>query len=130
MNLFYDITNGFALLVTLVTMIFAFTWKARKGKWLLCTFLILSFIASFLFRILNLLLRWGPMDFSMMFVHSLNAIGVFLYQAANILLLCFVIVARKPSSSLPPIPVRSDFSRPSGNISSAGLNDMHKPSGA
>lgn len=117
MNLFYDIIGGFALLITLITMVFAFTWKPRKGKWLLCTFLMLSFIASFLFRILNTLLRFGPVDYSMMFVDSINAIGVFLYQAGNILLLCFVIIARKP---IPPIPPVVRTVREAGPVRQAG----------
>ena len=103
MDLFYVAIDSFTLLITLVTMIFAFTWKARRGKWLLCIFLILSFIASCLFQILNLLLRLGPVDYSMMFIHSLNGMGVFLHQVGNILLLCFVIVARKPKPPIPPV---------------------------
>ena len=116
MNLFYEIPSYVTLLITLVTMIFAFTWKARKGKWLLCTSLVLSFIALFHFRVLSLLIRGGGMDFSGVLFQCFNVLGIILHQAANILLLCFVIVARKPSPSMPPLPVVSDFSRPAGDV--------------
>lgn len=115
MNIFYAISNFFALLVTLIAMIFAFTWKTRKGKWLLCTSLILSLIAAFQFVALTLFLRWSPLDYSMTLFKCFNILGIILNQAANILLLCFVIVARKPTPTIPMVPIRSDFDTPAGD---------------
>ena len=126
MNIIFEISSYLMLLITLITMIFAFTWKARKGKWLLCVSLILSFFAAFHFRVLNLLIRGGGLDFSGALFQCFNFMGIILHQAANILLLCFVIVARKPSPSMPPLPIVSDFDKPAGDIHWAILNDFCK----
>ena len=116
MSIIHEIPSYITLLITLITMIIAFTWKAQKGKWLLCVSLILSFIAAFNFRVLSLFLRLGPLDYSMTLFACFNIVGIIFYQAANILLLCFVIVARKPSPQMPPLPVTSNFDRPAGDI--------------
>jgi len=76
-------------------MIVAFTWTPRRGKWLLCISLLASFIASVGFRVLDLLAERDLLNWRSATMQTVSIIGGLLYWTSNILLLCFVIVARK-----------------------------------
>jgi Protein of unknown function (DUF2569) len=118
MDIVYQIFSYIGLVIILVTAIVAFTWQARKGKSLLCIALLLSFLAAIVFRVWNTLIQLEVLEWSVGPSTVVNAIGMLLYHASAILLLLYVIVARKsPSESSvypPPVPEYSPMQSVAG----------------
>ncbi|MFH1615293.1 MAG: hypothetical protein ABIG61_09445 [Planctomycetota bacterium] len=79
-----------------VALCFAFTWHNRKGgKGFLCSFLLLTLLASVVFQITSLLRSNGIIEWSSSAWMALNLIVAIMYMVSNALLLAFVVVIRK-----------------------------------
>jgi len=86
-----------ACLITLVTMIIAFTWKPRAGKMLICMSLLLAFIGSSMGVVLTLLMASGVgvgRTISPQFINIYSYFSGILHITSVTLLLCFIIIAR------------------------------------
>ncbi len=95
MNYFYLISNFLVLFITIAAIIVAFGWKSQKGKALMCAYLLLTFILSIFSIVLNILI----LNEKYSILKVANITGSVLGIISSIILLCFVIVASKPSFS-------------------------------
>jgi uncharacterized membrane protein YgcG len=97
MQIVYQVSRYLGLLIVLATMIVAFTWHGRKGKLLLCLALLLSFLASLVWIFFNLLFDLD-IDYRFMRIReALNIMSLLLHHGSGVLLLFYVIVARRLS---------------------------------
>jgi hypothetical protein len=82
------------LAVNLATLIFALTWKPRRGKWLFCMALLLTFLNVLLWRVVDLL-NWMHVNLTRSTYEVFSVVNMALFQAEGVLLLAFVVVVRK-----------------------------------
>jgi len=96
MVLFYEIYRYSYLLITLVAVIIAFTWKAKKGKGLMCTFFLLNIFTFLISYIIEILIKRDFTEqYDMRLINILDIINLLLRFMSLIILLLFVIVVRK-----------------------------------
>lgn len=97
MELFLDIYRYFFTAIWLTMAIVAFTWKPRKGKGLLCTFLSLQVagdLIGYVFIFLN------KSDFTSFNFEIFQGCNIFVVVVSSICLLLYIIIRRNPSNTV------------------------------
>ncbi len=99
MEFYYSIGQYLVPVVVLVTAIIAFTWTPRRGKWLLCLALLMTLLDVVQACVMGFLFDRGLLEWSTATYQVSSFIGLLLSHASTLLLLGFVIVARKAPRS-------------------------------
>jgi hypothetical protein len=81
--------------LTLVALIIACTWQPRRGKTLICIYLLLLLIAGVLFRVVITLVNRDVIEWSSLTARSLNISQIISYHLAEVTLLIYLIILRK-----------------------------------
>ena len=95
MHWLYEGASWINSILVLVALIIGFTWRGRREKGPLCSFLMLVLFSYVLFRITSLLVHTGVINWSSASTTTLQTLGVLTVVASNVLLIIFVIVAVK-----------------------------------
>lgn len=100
----YEATFYITILSLVIALTVACTWPRRRGKALLCSYLIVSLLAPLPGYVLGVLLRHGTIDWESLPTQTIHAIGAVLSIVIAGLLLVFVIVARRQDGDEMPAP--------------------------
>ena len=95
MNWLSELTYYANTLLLLVALILSFRWQKRRGKQVLCAFLVCAFLTAIVYRVMNLMVRMDILDWSSSVRRVLDMVGTLANFAGHILLLAFVIMAAK-----------------------------------